>query len=66
MEGLRKGLIKGGGQQFSASCFKHRIGTTTEVSLRYIMWYHFCIAHVVLYASDLLARKMVAEIVTRL
>ena len=42
----------------------NRIGTITEVSLRYIVWHHFCIAHVV-YVSDLLARKMAAENVTR-
>ena len=42
----------------------HRIGTTvTEVSLRYTMWHHFCIAHVVLYVSDLFA-KLAGEIAT--
>ena len=38
----------------------NRIGTITEVSLRYIMWDHFCIG-MLFYASDLLAK-----IVTRL
>ena len=43
----------------------HRIGTITEVSLRYIMWHTFAL-RMLFYASDLLARKMAEEIVTRL
>ena len=39
----------------------------TQVSLECIIWPHFCIAHVIIvYASDLLAKKMATETVVRL